>query len=240
VYQNSELISAWSRQLVIAIIVTAFIGLSLSVSLIRKSWQVKAQERARAGEIYLQSGQTKKAIAAYKQALRFDRANSDIWRRLAIALEGSNDLPEAIKACERAAKISPDESRIQESLGRLLDRAGMSSAAKIAFSKALSLYKAEIASHPTYGFLYKSIGDLEQRLGDSVKAAHAYQSASEYYAKNDEPGFEWEFLGDAWLNLGKPDDAVAAYQRALKAGPDSISIRTKLKKLQSSQTTRLR
>jgi len=231
--------SARPRRLVIAIIlVTAFIGLSLCVFLIRKSRQVKAQERARAGEIYLRSGQTKKAITAYKQALRFDRANSDIWRRLAIALEASNDLPEAIKAYERVAEISPDEARIQESLGRLLDRAGMSSAAKLAYSKALSLYTAEIAVHPTYGFLYKSIGDLEQRLGDSVKAAHAYQSASEYYTKNDEPGFEWEFLGDAWLNVGKPDDAVAAYQRASKADPDSISIRTKLRKLQSFQTTR--
>jgi tetratricopeptide (TPR) repeat protein len=188
------------------------IGLLLCAFSIRKSHQAKAQERVRAGEIYSKSGQKQKAISAYKEALRFDHRNSDIWCRLAAAYEFSNDFPEAIKAYEKAADLAPHEARIQESLGRLLDRAGIPSDARTAYAKALSLYNADIALHPTYGFLYKSIGDLEQRLGDPEKAGAAYRAAFAYYLEKNDPGdwFEWEFLGDAWVKLGRPDDAIAS------------------------------
>jgi tetratricopeptide (TPR) repeat protein len=164
-------------------VIAVTIGLVFCSLLIRKAQEAIAEERVRAGEIYLRSGQTKKAISAYKEALRFDHRNSDIWCRLAVAYEGSKDFPEAIKAYEKAADLAPSEARIRESLGRLFDRAGMPGDAESAYSKALSLYNADITLHPTYGFLYRGIGDLEQRLGDPAKAAAAYGSAFEYYSK---------------------------------------------------------
>jgi tetratricopeptide (TPR) repeat protein len=217
-------------------VVVVTIGSVFCAFLIRKSQEAKAEERVRAGEIYLRSDQTKKAISAYKEALRFDHRNSDIWCRLAMAYESSKDLPEAIKAYEKAADIAPNEARIQESLGTVLDRAGMPGDAQAAYSKALFLYNADITLHPTYGFLYKSIGDIEQRLGDPARAAVAYASASEYYSTKDDPNdwFEWDFLGDAWLKLGRANDAVAAYERGVKAKPDSESMQTKLRKLRYS------
>jgi tetratricopeptide (TPR) repeat protein len=218
-------------------VIAVTITLGFCALLIWKSQEAKAEERVRAGEIYLRSGQTKKAISAYKEALRFDHRNSDIWCRLAVAYERSKDFPEAIKAYEKAVGLAPSEARIRESFGRLFDRAGMPGDAQAAYSKALSLYNADITLHPTYGFLYRSIGDLEQRLGDPARAAAAYESASEYYSKKDDPSdwFEWDFLGDAWLKLGRADNAIAAYERGVKAKPDIESMQIKLRKLKYSQ-----
>ena len=218
------------------ILAVVVIGLLLCALLVRKSRQAKAQGRVRAGEIYRKSGQKTKAISVYREAVRFDHGNSDIWCGLAAAYEVSKDFPEAIKAYEKAADLAPHEARIPESLGRLFDRAGMPGDARTAYAKALSLYNADIALHPTYGFLYKSIGDLEQRLGDPEKAAAAYHSAFAYHLKKNDPGdwFEWEFLGDAWLKLSRPDDAIAAYERAINAKPDG-GIQIKLRRLKQSQ-----
>src|SRR5438552_14361233 len=213
-------------------VIVVTIGVVFCALLIRKSQEAKAEERVRAGEIYLRSGQTKKAISAYKEALRFDHRNSDTWCRLAVTYERSKDFPEAIKAYEKAVDLAPNDARIRESLGRLFDRAGMPGDAQPAYSRALSLYNANITLHPTYGFLYKSIGDIEQRLGDPAKAVVAYSSAFEDYSKKDDPSdwFEWDFLGDAWLKLGRDDDAIAAYERGVKAKPDSESMQIKLRK----------
>ena len=218
-------------------VIAVTIGLVFCALLIRKSQEAKAEERVRAGEIYLRSSQTKKAISAYKEALRFDHRNFDIWCRLAVAYERSKDFPEAIKAYEKAVDLAPNEARIRESLGGLFDRAGIHGDAQKAYAKALSLYNADIALHPTYGFLYRSIGDLEEQLGNPARAAGAYRSASDYYSKKNDPNdwFEWDFLGDAWLKLDRVDEAIAAYERGMEAKPDSESIQIKLRKLKSSQ-----
>ncbi len=203
----------------------------------KKSQQSKAQERVRAGEIYWKFGQKPKAILAYKEALRFDSGNPDIWCRLGAAYQISQDFPEAIKAYQKAADLAPREARIQESLGKSFDHAGLSRDARTAYHKALFLYNADLSVNPSNGFLYDRIGDLEQRLGDPEKAAAAYHSAFAFYLKRDDPEdwFEWENLGDAWLRLGRPDDAIAAYERGVSARPSIESIQIKLRKLKYVQ-----
>jgi tetratricopeptide (TPR) repeat protein len=229
----------------VRVILFAILAIALLTCAIvfRKSQQAKAQERVRAGHIYRRSGQKEKAISAYKEALRFDRGNADIWKDLGSAYQVSGDLPEEIKAYEKAAALAPRGAGIQESLGNALDRAGMRNDAQMAYSKALSLYSAQIAANAAYGFLYKGIGDLEQRLGDPEEAAAAYESAATYYLKKNDPGdwFEWEFLGDAWVKLGRPEDAILAYERRVSAKPaSSDAMQMKLRKLKNSRQSQAR
>src|ERR1700719_460549 len=174
------------RLLRITVAVALMVAVVMCGMVVKKWQQSKAQDRFRAGNIYWRSYQNRKAISAYKEALRFDPENSDIWSALGLALQRSQDFPGAINAYEKAAALAPHEAQIHESLGMVFERAGMRGDAQAAYAKALCLYNADLAANPTYEFLYQAIGDLERRLNNPAKAATAYQSACAYYLKTDD------------------------------------------------------
>ncbi len=86
---------------------------------------------------------------------------------------------------------------------------------------------------------YELTGDTYEALGDYVAAAKYYgreiarlegavkKPPTEYYT--------WERLGDVWLKLGKPEQALAIYEKGLQNGNGSeifrASLEQKLKKV---------
>jgi len=114
----------------------------------------------------------------------------------------------AIEALEAATALKPDDAALWVNLGRARFDAGDFEGAEGAFRRA-----AEIAPQSSASDYFLC------DASDFVAGEPAFRRA----AGND-AGFplSHQFVGDALLSVGRAEDAIRAYSRAVEADPDSI------------------
>ncbi len=120
-----------------------------------------------------------------------------------------SDEPGALARYEQAARVQPDDASLQLELGGLYRNAGKPAEARAAYDKALAGSKAKAVRMKAL----RALADLALGAGD-IDGAKAY---FEQYIALDPKNVQLRVeLGDALLQAGKHDDAIAAYQEAEK------------------------
>jgi len=200
--------------------------------------------QAAVGKVFEANGQLEQAAGAYRRALQADsafaparlaliqaelnRGNRDA--ALAEAKKAAADMPtspdlqmligemtvrkgdfaEAVAFLERAMKGLPGNADGWALLGRSYHAVRRYDEAADAFGKAVELAPQNLNYRSTYGLILGQSGDLEKALAElqKVTGTAGYKDAA-----------GWANLGWVFRNLNKPQDSIAAYQKALELDP---------------------
>jgi tetratricopeptide (TPR) repeat protein len=199
---------------------------------------------AAVGKVFEANGQLEQAAGAYRRALEADpafaparlaliqaelnRGNRDAAlaeaKKVAAEMPASPDIQlligemtvrkgdyaEALAYLERAVKGLPGNPDGWALLGRSYHAVRRYDEAAEAYGRAVELAPANVNYRSTYGLILGQAGDLEKGLAElqKVTATPGYKDAA-----------GWANLGWIYRNLNKPQESIAAYQKALELDP---------------------
>jgi tetratricopeptide (TPR) repeat protein len=178
------------------------------------------------GGLYDQQMDNKKAIAAYRDALKLDPDNLDAERSLAQDLLISNQLDEALKTYQDVAAADPQDPLAYIRISEIERRRGKYEEALATLKKARSLVSDSVEVDYNQALIEDSLGHLDE-------AAELLQKlvASTYHADNQYTDGEksnrvlfLDRLANVYREQNKTDEAVAAYRQMVDLGGD-IAVR---------------
>ncbi len=172
-----------------------------------------AVARERLAVLYRAAGQLDDAWRLAREALAREPRSVAAYRVLARVALQRNELDLAKLVALRAQKLDPADPELPYTVGLVLARQGDDAGAQAQFRKALALRDGFIAAR--YALL------------DGALKKQAWGSVAEHAAAilKVEPGNAAVHLahGLALRYTGKPDEALAAYERAEKASGDRLT-----------------
>jgi len=194
---------------------------------------MKADDLVESGGAAMNSGNLSVAIALFKRATEIDPKNKYAWNNLGRAYFALRQDDQAIAAFKKQIEVNPYDDYAWNNLGRVYWNERNYDEAVKAFNKQLENNPLDKFAHSNLGAMYAEWHKYDQAVPELEKAASlanantpdgAVESASLQVS-----------LGDAYLNLGQDDKALAAFDRAteLSATPmvwNNIAYQLSLKK----------
>lgn len=166
-------------------------------------------------------GDTAAQIETYRQGIehmRDEKSALSLYFALGAAYEQDDQVDSAVAAFEEILDHDPENHQAMNYLGyTLADRNIRLDYARDLIAKANELKPNNAAYMDSYGWVY-------YRLGDYKKALDYLEEA----AKLDNDPVIFDHLGDAYLAVGKPEEAKVWWQKALEKQPDNTAIKEKL------------
>jgi len=160
------------------------------------------------------------ALGAYEQAVAIDPYNSISWNKLGLAHMTTGRYEDAVSAFKKATNIDPFYDEAWNNLGDSLAILDRHKEALDAYDHALMVNQNDL-----YALLHK--GTSLQETGDSAGAMAIYEQIivladremrkHPNYAEYDAE--IWAIKGDALFHLGRFEEAVMAYDAALRINP---------------------
>jgi tetratricopeptide (TPR) repeat protein len=175
------------------------------------------------GSLYDQQKQTKDAIAAYKRAADMEPGDLQTIDALAQALYNDDQLDEALKQYKELADADPENSEALVHIAEIQRRQGKYEDALTTVKKARKLDPSSLEAGYNQGLLLDVLGRLDeaaqtyQEMVDQTSHANGAYTSEE---KNNR-GIFLERLGAVYLEQGKTDQAIAAYQKMIDMGGSS-------------------
>jgi len=156
-----------------------------------------AEARMNLGNIYLKKERVADAIFEYQAALKINPGDAKAHINLGNAYNERGWLADAIN--EYTAAIKLDHSIVDgyKNLALIYTKQDK-------YHSALAQLKQAVAIEPTDAALYSRLGDVYMRMGD-------YDKAVSYHG-----------LGLCYEKLGRPDEQIEAYKRALAINPNMV------------------
>jgi len=188
-------------------------GAALAYAQAIRDFPEDAVARARLAALYRQAGQLDEAWRLAREALVREPRTVGAYRVLArVALQkGELDLAKLVAL--RAQKLDPEDPELPWVVGQVLARQGDDAGAQAQLKKALALRE---------GFL-----PARYALLDAALKKRAWGTVAEHAAailKVEPQNAQVQLVhGLALRYTGKPDEALAAYDRAQRAGGDRIA-----------------
>ncbi len=175
------------------------------------------------GSLYDQQKQTKDAIAAYKRAADLEPGDLQTIDALAQALYNDDQLDEALKQYKELAEADPENSEALVHIAEIERRQGKYDDALTTVKKARKLDPSSLEAGYNEGLLLDVLGRLDesaqtyQEMVDQTSHANGAYTSEE---KNNR-GIFLDRLGAVYLEQGKTDQAIAAYQKMIDMGGSS-------------------
>lgn len=156
------------------------------------------------------SGMTKEAVEEYKELIKIDKNNMELYLHLAQCYKNLGDYDEAIRYFQKAASFKPDEPEVHDDLGNIYKNMGRVEEAHKEFELALRL-------DPDNPAIINNIGWYYQQKLEIDKAMEQYQKVIQL-----EPD-----IATAHANLaiclrikGQLDKAMQELKKALEIDPE--------------------
>lgn len=151
------------------------------------------------------SGNHTGGLKAAGKCLRLDRGHKLAWNVQGNALLALDRVEEAIESFEKAIAIDDRFVEAWANLGRLHREAGSPEKAEEAIHKALSL-------NPNHAMALNNLGALLLDAGENDKAIEQLEAAMQLTPTSSIA----TNLGNAYQNVGRINDAEAAFQKAIE------------------------
>jgi tetratricopeptide (TPR) repeat protein len=191
-----------------------------------------------------QSGNFQEAEGLYREALRQDPGNADLWCMVGIVCRAAGQIDAAIAGYREALRLRPGFLEAQNNLANALVIWGKPEEAVPIYQQVLHLrpdytqahnnlgaalrnlgrleeaaacYRQALRLHPTYADAYNNLGDVLDKLGRPKEAAPCYREALRLRPTFPEAHTN---LGVVLVKLGKIDEAIAHHRQALGLRPD--------------------
>lgn len=200
------------------------------------------------GHVFYLLGRSEESRACFERALAIDPDCRQAHNNLGIISLEQGNAQQARISFERAVSLDPNDARGLSNLGSALRQLGEPEAARETLEHALSLDPNCASAHHNLGHLFKTQDKLDQALMCFERALALDQDPNYYCSlgvmlldKGElqrarglleraielKPDFALAYrnLGIVLDGLGKPDEAVACYNKALLLHPDSRDAR---------------
>ncbi len=114
------------------------------------------------GDLYLEEGNTSKAIAIYQQIIALDPDEGDAWVSKAVAQLNNDDLLAAEQSCRQALEVDPESAFAHNALGDICIAKNSTADAMKHFHQSIKLDPADPQPYLSLADLYYDADDLEQ------------------------------------------------------------------------------
>ncbi len=188
------------------------------------------------GVIYYQSGELNWAIQSYLKGIEIDPHNAAAYNNLGNPYSKQGRLNEAIKSYQKAIFLSPDCDKAYYNLGRLYQQQEDLRGAIQAYHKAIQL-------NPNYTKAYYNLGVAYCQQGVVGETVPLNNNRDEL--SNDTQNSEMESgpsdaisyynQGIAHYQQRAWEDAISAFQRALRIDPNHPDVKLKLESVYFDQ-----
>jgi len=187
---------------------------------------------------YLIQGQYAEAILLYQKSIELLKANKDravSWNGLGNVYRYLNDYPNAVAAYQKAAELDPETAGMRDGadsfqisqdaestemwndLGELFFKTGAYDEAVQAFNKAIEL-------EPDSGAAYNNLAYVLVSRAHYARAIPLYQKSLELFRASEDKALVWNRLGNVYRKLNDYDNAMKAYQQAVKLSDGGSSL----------------
>ncbi len=195
---------------------------------------MKADDLVESGRAAMNSGDLTMAIEVLKRATEIDTKNKIAWNLLGMAYMGVRQDDAAIAALQKQIEINPYDEYAYNNLGRVYWQDRKYDDAVTAFHKQLEINPLDKFAHSNLGQMYAEWHKYDLAVPELEKAASLTPEGGTPDSAGLSAGLQVS-LGDAYLNLGQDDKALAAFDHAveLSATPlmwNNIAYQLSLKK----------
>lgn len=174
--------------------------------------------------LFGRGGDLARAEEAATRAVAIDSTFAEAWSDLASVEAARGDTARAEASYRHALRLEPDLTAAAVGLGRLLERARL--------DDAIAVLRAARDEAPKEEELALLLAALESRRGDTAGAARTLESLLATRPRNADA---WNNLGIARAQLGRREEARAAFQRALAIAPAHASARRNLERIEAGR-----
>lgn len=171
------------------------------------------EARRKLGEVLAAQGKIDEAVSEFQKAIalrpRFWGGYSEMGR----ALFSAGRYEDAQRAFEQVVSLQPDNHIGYQQIGAINQLTGHLPAAIKAYEKALSI-------QPSFGS-FSNLGMIQHQSGHYPEAVAAYQQA---LALRPTLASLHRNVGDSYLRMGKRDEALREYQRAVERAQADLAV----------------
>jgi tetratricopeptide (TPR) repeat protein len=167
---------------------------------------MKADDLVESGRAAINSGNLPLAIQLLKRATEVDPKNKYAWNNLGLAYFGIRKDAEAIAAFNKQIELNPYDEYAYNNLGRVYWQERKYEDAVTAFHKQLEINPLDKFAHANLGAMYSEWHKYAEAAPELEKAASLTPDNPELQVS----------LGDAYLNLGQDDKALATFDHAVQ------------------------
>lgn len=160
------------------------------------------------GAFYVDAGEYQSAIGVLRQGLALEPDNTDFHYDLGVAYDKSGEPQKTIERMKRVIEIDPDHADALNYLGYTYALTGSN------LDEAEELVRRALEIKPDSGYILDSMGWVYFQKGDIGKAVSYLEQAVE--KRSEDPEILMH-LGDAYRKQQRRDEALALYERALRA-----------------------
>lgn len=175
-------------------------------------------------------GDFRGALDAYRQAVELDPERIAIYRGLVPLAFSLNETDEGLKYALKLVELDPGDAGLMQQLARVLVSRGQIVEAATLLERAAKSGMVDEMS-PQYVGLQRDLGVLYAAQGNNEKAADAFEillkalgdpaayglEARQRSALLADPETTYERLGQTFLDAGRIDPAVEAFEKAAEA-----------------------
>ncbi len=166
-----------------------------------------------------QQGQHKAAFKHLREGIKLDPTNVDFLLPMAALLDERGQAEPALRHYRQALTQRPDDVSVRTAYGELLMRP---ETAVFDPAKARRQFDHVIAAQPDYAPALINLGVLEHRDGRYAEALGRLQRAAELLDQSPaDQAIALRNAADVLRDLGRLDDALQTYQRALDLDPEN-------------------
>ncbi|WP_338828820.1 tetratricopeptide repeat protein [Bradyrhizobium sp. 27S5] len=160
--------------------------------------------------LYLEAGDTKRAIASYRGALSKFQYSPTLVQGMATTLRRHHQYTASIELFEEIIARYPKQIDAYRWLADAYSRKGAVPAAKKILDRAIRKF-------PTNPTPWKWLGDTLRKHSDTRGSIAAYKKAIKLSSEDSGP---WKWLGRAYEEEGHFEKAIKVYEEAVRATPD--------------------
>ncbi|MBU4317295.1 MAG: tetratricopeptide repeat protein [Proteobacteria bacterium] len=177
------------------------------------------------GDHYYQRGNIEAAIAEFKSALKMDAGNVNVLNSMGVCFAVMGDFSAALDYFKAAGKEDPLEVMAWYNTALVYKLKGDK-------QKALKYFlKTDAIQNDVFEVVFQT-GKIYFEMGDQDTGKKYYARALDLAMETPAPS---RFIGDCYAGLGVRDQAVKAYQKAIKENPNDAHALSALGALYDTQ-----
>jgi len=97
----------------------------------------------------------------------------------------------------------------------------------VAYDEAINALNKAIELDHSYGWTYNNLASIYIHKGAYAEAIPLLKQGIHLLCEAKDKALLWNRLGDAYRRMDQPDQAAAAYQKAVELDPDNVSLLTR-------------